>query len=102
MLQPLSPPSATHPPLAGQETPFERLEVPSATEEQWRDWEEATKEAMERFEREQRARSVEPPELERERVDEGEEIRFDQEERREQERREYEDQEQQQTIRLVQ
>ena len=55
---------------------------------------------MERFEREQRARSTEPIE----RQEEGEEIRFDQEERRdvEEERQVYEEHEQQeQTIRLV-
>lgn len=57
---------------------------------------------MERFEREQRARSTEP--LVQERQEEGEEIRFDQEERRdvEEERQVYEEHgQQEQTIRLV-
>ncbi|GAA5935438.1 uncharacterized protein JCM15063_001035 [Sporobolomyces koalae] len=49
-------------------SPFERLEVPAATDEQWREWERVTKEAMEQFERDQRD--------EHRRIEEGEEIRF--------------------------
>ncbi|GAA5876667.1 hypothetical protein JCM16303_003620 [Sporobolomyces ruberrimus] len=82
MLDPLSPPriQPRYDAASEQGSPFQRLEVPSATDEQWTEWERVTKEAMERFDHERRsAQGAEVSGGEEARKDEGEEgeeIRF--------------------------
>lgn len=74
ILDPLSPPRAEplfeSPDNVGvADSPFLRLEVPSATDEQWREWERVTKEAMDQFDHERAERR-------RREDEEGEEISF--------------------------
>ncbi|GAA6012857.1 hypothetical protein JCM11491_006203 [Sporobolomyces phaffii] len=86
VLSPLAPPPS-RPAFDGRDettdgagSPFQRLEVPSATDEQWREWERVTKEAMEKFDEERRSitAAATGAHAGHEYGAEGEEIRFDQ------------------------
>ncbi|GAA5909302.1 glycosyltransferase family 2 protein [Sporobolomyces salmoneus] len=105
ILDPLSPPRIQpqfdSPGQGITDSPFQRLEVPSATDEQWREWERVTKEAMEKFEKERRSAQGQGQNEERREADEGEEISFNGGEEGQDERRGEGQERQEDTIRLV-
>lgn len=108
ILSPLSPPPrpqplhySESPPERGMDiigSPFQKLEVPSATDEQWREWERVTKEAMEKFDHERKNSIILQPAAVQSMELEGEEIRFDNHDEGENKR----DERQEGGIRLVQ